>query len=80
MKYFAKITQDYWTLKNKVNEQARKAAKEIDSTLLNSAHDRSVYLLELKKKIDQVNDANPRCKPLFLEIHGEHRPGYELKP
>lgn len=71
MKYFAKITQDYWVLKNRANEQARKVAQEMDSTLLNSAHDRSVYLLELNKGINQVNDANPRCKPLVLEIHGE---------
>lgn len=72
MRYFAKITQDHWTLKNKVNTEARMVAKQMDRKLLMNPHERSVYLLNLQKMIDGVNRSNPRCKPVELNIHGEH--------
>ena len=72
MKYFAKITSDHWTLKNKVNEQARKVAYEMDNTLLQDDGDRGKFLAIFSEKIHLVNKSNPRCTPLELHIYRRH--------
>lgn len=72
MRYFAKITQDHWTLKNKVNKEARQVAMEIDNSLLNDDKALGEFLAIMSEKIHLVNENNPRCKALTLEIHGEH--------
>lgn len=82
MKYFAKITQDFWTLKNKVNKDAREIAKQLDGTLLNDETAVGKYLADLAEGIQQVNLSNRRCKPLQLQMHGPHiggiKPGKEI--
>lgn len=71
MKYFAKITQDHWSLKNQVNKDAREIAIQMDGTLLNDETAVGKYLADLAEGIQQVNLSNRRCKPLRLEMHGE---------
>lgn len=72
MKYFAKITSNHWTSKNKVNKEAMQAAEEIDNSLLGDEKALGEFLAILSEKIHLVNKNNPRCKPVELNMHGEH--------
>lgn len=71
MKYFAKITSDHWTLKNKVNEDARKVAEFMDRMLINTEQDRKRYIDILQEGIKTANEKHPRCTPLKLEVYGK---------
>lgn len=66
MKFFAKITQDYWTLKNNVQKQAMEVARFMDRKLLDGEVEKAAYIRLMNERIKLVNAENPRCHPLIL--------------
>lgn len=67
MKYFSKITADHWTLHNNAHKEARKLAYSMDKILIS---ERAIPAFKRKftHGIDEINQQNPKCKPLDLEI------------
>ena len=68
MKYFAKISSDYWSLKNKAHKLAREYAKKVDSTLLHNQREKEIFESTFKLAIHKINKENPRSKDLKLHI------------
>ena len=71
MIYFSKITQNYWTAKNKAHEQVLEVIKLYDKTLIDGL-DVESFINDIQKAINNVNSNNPRCKYLKLNIWEAH--------
>lgn len=69
--YFSRITANHWTAKNRLEKAAHDVAKDMDRRLIPG--DRmNAFIEEFKAKIDSINKANARCKPLELNIHKDY--------
>lgn len=72
MRYFAKITSDYWITHNKAQEAARQVAQNMDRQLLGNAGERLRFITDMKLRIHNVNQDHPRCKRLEIQSYGSH--------
>ena len=71
MKYFTKITQDHWVLKNKAHEEIHAFARENDRKILDKTEVRD-YIEGFKEEMRRINHAYPRCKEIYLDTHKGH--------
>jgi hypothetical protein len=69
--FFTKITADHWTAKNKLQEEVKKLAREMDRRLLRN-FEVATFIIRFRKKIKESNDKYPRCKPVEIEIEPFH--------
>lgn len=70
-KYFSKITANHWIAKNRLEEAAHKVARDMERRII-SGDKVTEFKKEFRDKIDTINSANPRCKPLELDIHSAY--------
>jgi hypothetical protein len=63
--YFSHINADYWTAKNNAQKLAQVAARQMDHLLINEGVVKD-FLNAFEDKIQAINQANKRCKPLEL--------------
>jgi hypothetical protein len=64
MKYFAHITADHWSAKNKLEKAVKEYIKTKDRTLLNDVKSVTSFLLSLESGIDNLNKEYSKCKPV----------------
>lgn len=69
--YFSVITQNHWTPKNQAHRQAKDAAKYFERRIIKQNR-LPGFKKEFREVIDQINENNPRCKPLELEFWQPH--------
>ena len=62
-RYYARVDKDYWTSKNKVEEQVKKLGREMTRRII-MADQADRFVKEFIDKVEEINKANPRCKPL----------------
>jgi hypothetical protein len=65
--YFSRIVADHWCAKNKSEEAAHKLAHEMERRIL-TIDQVKAYKEEFKARVNQINAAHSRCKPLNLSI------------
>jgi len=66
-RFFSKITADHWIAKNSLEEAVKKLAREMDRRLLKN-FEVAPFKIKFREKIKELNKAQPRCKPVELEI------------
>ncbi len=64
--YFAKMTADYWCAKNKLQEEAKIAARAVDRMLVEESR-LDEFIGNLFAAIEKLNQKHPRCNPLELQ-------------
>lgn len=65
--YFTKVTQDYWTAKNKLELEAKALMRKFERIMIKKS-EKEAFIHGLKKSFDQLNQKYPRCKPLVIDI------------
>jgi hypothetical protein len=68
MRYFAKITADYWMPKNNLVKAVRSYIRSIERVSINDDNCMQSYIKLIRHNIQELHDQYPRCKPLQLEI------------
>ncbi|MCD4680676.1 MAG: hypothetical protein K8S00_09850 [Bacteroidales bacterium] len=71
MQYFSKITQNYWTSKNKAHEQILGVIITYDQILIEKDKLKD-FEIDLFTDIAEVNLNNPRCKDLEISIFPDY--------
>ncbi len=69
MRYFAKVTDDYWTAKNKLQADVKERFKEQDRKILDDENELKCFLELMIQRVIAANDAHPRCKRLVMHKH-----------
>lgn len=67
MKYFVKVTSDYWTAKNKAEEKIQKFFRECERRIYDEDQVGD-FLAEIIENISKINNNYNRCKDVKLEI------------
>lgn len=65
--YFSKVTEDYWTSKNRVQEEAKQIARSMDRIILAESNIES-FKKDFREQIERLNEKHNRCKNLNLNI------------
>jgi len=66
-KYFSRIIDDHWTIKNAAHEKIRFVARDMDRRIID--HTQIIaFGQEFKTRVDEINKRNRRCKDLPLKI------------
>jgi len=65
--YFFKVTSDYWASQNRLQEDAKKAFREIDRTLVTEQLLEGFVEANIYNSIKKLNQDHIRCKPLRIE-------------
>jgi len=61
--YYARVDKDYWTSKNKAEEQVKKLGREKTRRIIMTDKVEQ-FIKEFIDRVEEINKANPRCKPL----------------
>ena len=65
--YFFKVTSDYWVAQNRLQEDAKKSAREIDRILVPEQMLEGFVEAYIYNAIKKLNLEHSRCKPLRVE-------------
>lgn len=68
MKYFSKVTADYWTAKNNAEKEAKIMARNLERRIINGSAEKQKFIDNIKEQVEKINQDNKRCKPLHLSI------------
>ena len=63
--FFSKVTADHWCPKNKLQEEAQAAARDMDCILVPESKMKD-FGDEVFRRIDELNKKYHRCNPLKL--------------
>lgn len=66
--YFFKVTSDYWTAQNRLQEDAKKAARAIDRVVVPEHQLDEFVQRNIYEAITSLNIRHHRCKPLRIEL------------
>lgn len=64
MRYFAKIHNDHWQAKNKLERAWQEHCRTNECIILESEAQRDAYVYEMLRKATALCDEHPRCAPL----------------
>lgn len=72
--YFTKVTADYWTAKNKLQQEVKEFARACERMILkpDAVKDWMAYL---KSGVSKLNQQHKRCKPLRVETDKDRQTG-----
>jgi len=68
MKYFTKVTQDYWSSKNKLHTALKDLMRRQDCRMLFDDEHKNEFIKEMQSDVARLCDLHPRCKPIKLQV------------
>jgi hypothetical protein len=63
--FFSKVTADYWASKNKLQEEAKQVAREMERQII-PEDGLPAFTNTIRLRIDMLNKKHNRCKPLVF--------------
>lgn len=69
--YFTKVTQDYWNAKNRLEEEAKKIARDMECRLIPETEFEK-FKQNFIDRIEQANLTFKRCRPLELDFFPDY--------
>lgn len=71
--FFVKVTNDYWTAKNKLQTEVKEFARACERMIL-QPNEVEEWLKYFQSGVSKINKAHKRCKPLQLQIEKKRQP------